>query len=169
MTKVGVIGIGKVGSALAFSLLFHPKVTEIHLVDELERKLRGEYEDLDTANLLLKANKHIQISNLISIQECDIIFVAAGQARQNSQVSDEELFQINIATVTALIRNLDWNKVYIITNPSKMLGEKLGVKYLGDDLDMCRETYNKRSGKWVLDQKGFTNWGIAAEAYKVIN
>ena len=96
--KIGIIGIGKVGSALAFALLFHPKVTEIHLVDEIERKLRGEYEDLDTANLLLEAGKTIKLSNLLEIKECDIIFIAAGQGRQNSGVTDAELFQTNIAT-----------------------------------------------------------------------
>lgn len=169
--KIGIIGVGKVGAALAFGLLFHPKVTDIYLFDEVERKLKGEYEDLEQANLILETRKNVCMCNLSTMRECDFIFISAGIPRQNSSVTDEELLQFNVNTVGYIINFIGMeykDRMFIITNPADILGEKLNVKFLGDTLDHTREVYNRKSGKWILDQKGFTNWGIVAEAYKVV-
>jgi L-lactate dehydrogenase len=169
MVKVAIIGMGRVGSALAFSLFFHPFVDEIHITDIDINKLQGELTDLHQASRMLVCDKSITcLPHILDMDKFDYIFICAGVARRDSTVTDEELLSINLPIVSKLIQNMPKDKVYIITNPAAKLGELLGVKYCGDKLDKFRETHHLNNGKWILDKKGFTNWGIVGEAWNVI-
>jgi hypothetical protein len=59
-------------------------------------------------------------------------------------------------------------KCLIVTNPSEMLGKFFHCRYLGNRLDEIRNEFGLMNGLEILSLKGYTNWGIAAEAWKAI-
>jgi malate/lactate dehydrogenase len=169
MVSVAIIGTGHVGSSLAFSLIFHPKVENVFLVDNDAEKMQGEIDDLNAASwLLVNGEMFYEWKN----QEADFIFICAGFARgiiNSVHESDSSLFEANKPVIGRILKKLPKEKCWIITNPSKMLGECFGVKYLGEKLDEVRQENGLMSGLEILDLKGFTNWGIAAEAWKAVD
>ena len=168
MIKVGIVGVGRVGSSLAFAMLFHPKVSDIYLSDTNKIALGGEVEDLKQAAVILSKRKKIHQSSCLRMRDCDYIFIAAGKARFSSDCSMKELFKENYDLIRSITKRFTKENIYIITNPSDRLGKALALKWLGKKLDDTRKKTNGKSGPWILDHKGYTNWGIASEAYKVI-
>lgn len=166
--KVGIIGVGHVGAALAFALLFNKKIKEIWINDRNENRLLGEYEDLLDADAILGSGVRIEIKDISDIKDCNKIFICAGEAREKSTDSYEELFKRNLDAVKKIVDVLPGERCYIITNPADKLGKELGIKYLGDTLDKTRIGIKGHDGGWILDKKGYTNWGIVAEALKVL-
>lgn len=167
--KCGIVGVGRVGSTIAAFLLFNPKVKFIVLNDIDIPKCLAEREDLEHASWILNQEKTIITGSLSEISECDYIFVCAGYARTNSCQKLEKLYDENIGIISNIVDVLPRERVYIVTNPSSAIAINLGVKSLGDALDRVRFNMKAKSGGWILDRKGYTNWGIASEAYRVIN
>jgi malate/lactate dehydrogenase len=168
MIRVGIVGTGRVGSAIAAFLLFHPKVKFIVVNDIDMPKCLGEKEDLEHASWIIGGEKKIIPGTIDEIAECNYIFVCAGIARENSSQSMESLYKWNIDVVSQIVERLPKERVYIVTNPSDAIGINLGVKYIGAALDRVRNRMKGKSGGWILDRKGYTNWGIASEAYKTV-
>jgi malate/lactate dehydrogenase len=166
--KVGIVGAGRVGGSIAAMLLFHPKVKFLVLNDIDIPKCLAEREDLQHAAWLLNQEKTIITGSLSEVGQCDYIFICAGIARTNSSQRLEKLYDENIHTIRSIVDALPRDKVYIVSNPSSALGTNLGVKSVGDALDRVRFNMKAKSGGWILDRKGYTNWGIASEAYRVI-
>jgi malate/lactate dehydrogenase len=168
MIKVGIVGAGRVGGSIAVMLLFHPKVKFLVLNDIDIPKCLAEREDLEHASWILGQEKSIITGTLSEIAECDYIFVCAGYARTNSAYKLTRLYDENFPIIGSIVSVLPRDRVYIVTNPSAEIATNLGVKSLGDALDRIRFNMKAKSGGWILDRKGYTNWGIASEAYRVI-
>lgn len=159
-----IIGCGNVGSTIAFSFIFHPEIDSVYLADIDVGRLHGEINDLNAASMLLRDDVMFDVWKH---EDIDYVFICAGSPRINFE-SDESLFERNVAVVDECLSKLPREKCYIITNPSKMLGEFFKCKYLGDALDGARSEVGLMNGLEVLSLKGYTNWGIAAEVWKVI-
>ena len=162
--NVAIVGAGNIGSAIAFSFIFHPKIENVFLSDINTGKLVGELNDLNAASLQLVDD---ELFSEWKGQDVDYVFICAGSARKDFE-SDESLFEKNVAVVDECLSNLPKEKCYILTNPSKMLGEFFHCRYLGNRLDEIRSEFGLMNGWEVLSLKGYTNWGIAAEAWKAI-
>ncbi len=166
--KIAIIGIGKVGSSVAFALLFHPKVKEILINDIDENKLAGEVEDLKQAANIMKKKIIISASTINYMDKSDYIFICLGKARHSSKESTDALFDNNFPLVRKAIFGLPKDKVYILTNPTERIAEVLGVKYCGKIMDKVRKQTKAMTGGQIIDRKGNTCFGIASEAWRIV-
>jgi malate/lactate dehydrogenase len=176
MVRCGIVGLGKVGSTLAFALLQVPQVRIIGAVDIDLNKQAGESEDLYQALCMLGLEDEKIITP--TIDNSDILFVCAGSPRQRMKLSgawetDAQMFQKNYLTVKQIVveavrKGVSLEQIYIVTNPAKMLAEKLGCKPIGEELDSMRKYSELQSGIWILEHKGFTNFGVVAECVEIV-
>lgn len=162
--NVAIIGVGNVGSSIAFSFIYHKQVENIFLADIDAGRLFGELNDLNAASLQLIND---ELYKEWHGEDVDYIFICAGSPRINFE-SDESLFERNVAVIDEIISRLPREKCLIVTNPSEMLGKFFHCRYLGNRLDEIRNEFGLMNGLEVLSLKGYTNWGIAAEAWKAI-
>src|SRR3990167_1102803 len=173
--KVGIIGCGKVGSAVAFSLLSH--VDDIYLYDINRHLLQGELWDLRHASALLNgATVHFGPYRVIGRVKCDVVVICAGKPRTSSKDSMDSLVNYNwpiIKHIGEQLRAYHFKgKIMVVTNPPDKLIPALngspGIP-VGDVLDNARsntriwKSKRRVGGGYILDHKGYTNWGIAAE------
>lgn len=169
--KVGIIGMGKVGSTIANSMVYLKPVTHIFVADIDKVKIRTEIEELKSVDLLInRYNKEIAIKPYQFIgKESDIIFIACGQARKSSKVVENEIYRKNNKIISDIIKKTGTtSNIYIVTNPSERLARDFNVNELGSRLTQIRKNGHLKNGSWILDRKGYTNWGIAAESYMVV-
>jgi len=119
--KVSMIGLGKVGSAAAFSLLNNKKIDEISLIDIIPGKLEGEYLDLLHAIGGLNSNIKLNYSEKIEdVRDSHLIIVTAGFPRK-SEVSRLDLAISNskiIKDITEKIKRVEKDcLILMVTNP----------------------------------------------------
>lgn len=162
--NIVIIGSGHVGASLAFSFIFHPAIDHVYMSDIDIGRLHGELNDLTAASFQLFRE---EMFSVWKGEKADYYFVCAGFPRKDFE-SDESLFERNIAVVESVVSKLPKEKCFIITNPSKMLGDCFKCNYLGDALDATRAEFGLMNGLEVLSLKGYTNWGIVAEAWLAI-
>lgn len=171
--KIGIIGVGRVGSAIAYSLLFVDHVKEIYLADKDEKKLMGEYWDIitaaslgETGKLIIKADDNYEM-----LRRCDIIFIAAGKARDTGDQNMDSLYEENRTTmkeIFAKLEGFDSNRIYMVTNPVERLAGYFNCNYIGSVVDKTRSENELPGGGLIIDMKGFTNWAIAMEACELV-
>lgn len=168
--KIGIIGMGKVGSSVAFGLLCLPKVKEIGIYDIKKNLLEGEYRDLGHASWFLRGKNIVQKKTMNSFNACDLIIITAGKPRLFVDIFDDELYRINKNIVKKILFTLRRNgcsiplhKIWIVTNPVERLAREFGLLPCGPNLDRVREVTDKKDGKYILAKKGYTSWGITAE------
>ena len=169
MVSIGIIGVGNVGKSIAFNLLSHPDVDKILINDIDVDRLEGEIEDLTQAAAIMEQKTEVIMSLKEDMLDCDINFVCIGKRRSCSEESTDDLFYDNIADVSRAIKDLRKESVWIVTNPTERLAENLGTHYLGKLMDGIRKLTKAHNGGWIIDRKGHTNWGIAAEAYMLVS
>jgi L-lactate dehydrogenase len=118
--KVGIVGCGRVGSTIAYTLLLDGTVTELVLFGRDCDKVNGEKLDLEHG---LGAIDYVAIkatSNYDDLKECGIIIISAGAAQKpgetrldlfktNKAILDEIMGQLNRVASEAII--------LIVTNP----------------------------------------------------
>lgn len=166
--KIGIIGAGRVGSLLAFTLMFIPQVKEIWIYDNDEDRLEGEAVDLCHARSVLPGNgwpKMIKAKSLVELRDnTKKKIICAGFARQNRE-SDVELYRKNKDIIDRITKTIGSGH-YIVTNPIEILAEAFGHKPLGIFLERVREETDGKTGEYILQRKGYTCYGIAAEVYR---
>jgi malate/lactate dehydrogenase len=179
MVRIGIVGLGHVGSTLAFALLQVPEVTVIGAVDIDKKKEAGEIEDLTQAMMMLGIEDRIIIPD---ISNSEMLFICAGHPREYRKATclsgehfetDGALYDKNYPIVQEIVMNacahdIDKNNIYIVTNPSTMIARMLGCHEVGETLDSMRCYSGCESGKWILQQKGFTNFGVVAECVEIV-
>jgi len=182
--RVTLIGMGNVGSALAFGLVIHPEIMcDIDLIDIDEQKLNGEVADLIQAREITR--KPIDILSISEPRESDIYVLCAGKNSDNR----ESLFEINLPIIThysqkiAQVRKED-SALLMVTNPSTRLA-KVALDYMpyvipmGNMLDNarlrlcqinCPHEKPEIQKKYLeaKNGKGYTNFAPATEALLVI-
>ncbi len=79
--RVAIIGMGAVGSAFAFSLIQEGRVRELLFVDKDHRRAEGQLMDLSHCLPWGRPIK-IEIGDLDSAAECDMVVITAGAAQK---------------------------------------------------------------------------------------
>ncbi|MGC9529806.1 MAG: L-lactate dehydrogenase [Candidatus Bipolaricaulaceae bacterium] len=114
--RVAIVGVGRVGSTYAYSLLLRGAVGEIVLVDIDRQRTEGEAMDLGHAAPL--ANPvHIWTGDYDDCRAADVVTVAAGVAQRPGE-SRMELLRRNAAVFSELIPQVAGQGVLLVaTNP----------------------------------------------------
>jgi malate/lactate dehydrogenase len=168
--KVVIVGVGKVGSTVAYSMLHRKDVTEIVLVDSNAEKLRGEHIDLKQASHVLRSENivHMWPDHLDVLDPEYVAVISAGHPRSPGE-TDDVLFEKNFKAVESIVSLLKAKQVFILTNPSEKI-----VKILQNNnplktiIPLGQLHRHHGDCSKILETKKYTNWGIAAEAEVVV-
>ncbi|MTD37492.1 L-lactate dehydrogenase [Erwinia sp. CPCC 100877] len=79
MRKVGIIGLGHVGTTLAYTLVMDGLVDELVLIDKNEKLALSEEYDLLDAQIFLTSKTKITIQEYSALHDADVIIFCAGQ------------------------------------------------------------------------------------------
>lgn len=117
--RVGIIGMGSVGSAFAYSLVHEGRISELVLVDRDIARAEGEMMDLSHCMPYGRPVK-LEVGDLDSIWDCELIVVAAGHNQRPGE-SRLDLLKRNADIFTDLFPYLSSQNpdtiFIIITNP----------------------------------------------------
>lgn len=81
--KMTIVGMGRVGSAIAFATTMNPMVSELLLVNRTLEKAQGEALDLTHASALNNSNLKISAGTLADSAQSDLIIFTASQPLGN--------------------------------------------------------------------------------------
>lgn len=162
--KIGIVGAGKTGSAIAFALLFTGSVNEIHLYDKDSARLEGEVTDLNHASRLIVGPPVFKAKELADLKQCDRIIICAGRGRKVDE-SMSSLWVENRKVVDEITDCLGRGHL-LVTNPVKTLAHEFGHTPLGSMLDEMRERTDCKTGSYIIKHKGHTCYGIAGEVFR---
>ncbi|MCX7667968.1 MAG: lactate dehydrogenase, partial [Atribacterota bacterium] len=118
--QAAIVGVGKVGSTVAFALLFQGFVDRITLAGPHEEKILGEMHDLRHAGAFLPHPVEINAGTIQDVTESDVIILAASRTITNMKdrlellKGNAELFR---EIVPVLRKNNPKAIFVIITNP----------------------------------------------------
>ena len=121
--KVAIIGVGSVGSTIAYALLLKDTVSEIILVDINFERCAGEVKDL--ADVLgFSASSRVYQGTHADAKMADIIIISAGYPQKLGQ-SRVELYEGNKKIISSIIDELKGgNKdaiLIMVTNPLDLM------------------------------------------------
>jgi len=185
--KIQIIGIGRVGSTIASLLIASNIDSDIILTDINGELMMAEYYDLSVMARQFRFYGRLLYSS--DIQKADIYVIVCGESRKPySGMSKQGLYESNLKIVEPVFKQIaelspcSWT--LIATNPSSLLARK-GLDYiqkaipLGLETDTIEdrlsqlfgrhETIHKQDiGEYIFRTKGYTNFGIAGEAVRII-
>lgn len=183
MTEIVIIGVGRVGSAIAYSLLFRKWAGTLVLIDIDEKRVTGELLDLSHAGAVLNPRVSIELGCISDIRESDVVVITAGAARSRG-MNMKTLEVINHDVISGLCESMagieNNAQVIMVTNPApemqgiaaNILKNRIMIPDL--TLDAIRHKFYgnweevEMAGHEILDLKGFTNWGVAAATTRLI-
>jgi malate/lactate dehydrogenase len=170
--KIMVIGVGRLGSQVAFLSLLRFKPEKLILSDV--RDLSGDILDLKHACKGLKIKTEITTKK----EPCDFIVIAAGMARSRDIKTHEELLKLNSPAVKKIVKNLNISlkkntKIIVMTNPVEKITElikKFLPNYYVDNPEeiLMKMRGNKELGWKIVSTKGYSNFGPAVSAILLI-
>lgn len=169
--KVQIIGVGEVGSQIAYTCLICPKeITNIVLYDTDQEKLEGQYKDLIRVKKIAGIKKDVEKAK--RIEPADVHIISIGRKREIGE-EDKYLFASNWGKVLKCFQEISTGKIIVVTNPSKLIADSLKafqeekpnveVFHAGD---MCDKT--KIEGMEIQRLKGYSSFGIAIETYLML-
>lgn len=152
MNSVAIIGAGRVGSTVAYTLLLTRRVEKIYLIDIIEDKVKGE--SLDLSHAIASINKKIEIKGLKELSNVNevpkVVVITAGVPRRPG-MTRMDLLRDNVKVMSNIVNSLKniggEPVVIVVTNPidpltyyiSKKLGYDWGrVLGFGNSLDTAR-------------------------------
>lgn len=91
MYKIGIIGTGKIGSALAFELLFNKSIGEIRLYNRDTAKLEALITSLSISSFQLRKNIIIKELDFNSLDDFDLIIIAIKDTYDLRELSKSKL------------------------------------------------------------------------------
>lgn len=103
--KVTVVGAGKVGMAVAFSLLLQGSASELALIDTQPDKLKGEMMDLQHSQAFLKTTKVLASTDFSAAKGSQICIITAG-AKTKTDETSKELLEKNLAVFKSIVPNI---------------------------------------------------------------
>jgi L-lactate dehydrogenase len=122
--KVGIVGCGRVGATIAYTLMLDGTVTDLVLFDLDKKRTDGEKLDLEHGLPLLDKVKIEAAKNYKDLKDCGIIIITAGMAQKQGE-SRLDLVQKNSQIIGDIIKNLNkTNKsaiLIMVTNPVDVL------------------------------------------------
>lgn len=167
--RVSVIGVGNLGSCIAYEIANRGLVDEIVLVDILKDLAEGNAIDIGQA-VAFRNNTEIYSGDYGDVEGSHIIIVAAGKPRTPEMKSRLELLEINrriIENISRKIRSIRGEPIIItLTNPvdimNYLLWKYTGLpreKVIGSagmlDSARFRQILSKKYGVPVLDVEAY--------------
>ena len=165
MVKVTVIGVGKLGSCVAYEVARRGLPDELVLVDIYRELAEGNAADIAQA-LAFKSNLEVYAGDYTDADGSDVIVVTAGKPRTPEMKSRMELLNVNakiIRSVASEIKGLSGDFVVVtLTNPVDLMNylmwrytgiERFRVIGSAGQLDSSRfrRTLSRLYGVPVLD------------------
>ena len=184
LTTIQLVGIGNVGSQIAFGILCKFHDVRILLTDKNMALLEAQYFDMASANMMTGGNV-LEMTD--SIAHADVYIVSAGWAQKNGK-SRDSLYADNLPICRDVFERIaDINPsawVLVVTNPSHRIAQE-GLRHLqkviptGKMLDATRAMMALPKGThespWSRDifqfikaTKGYTPFGPAGEVLKML-
>jgi len=124
LKKIGIVGVGAVGSSLAFSLMLSESVREIVLVDINKKKAKGEALDLLDACAILHPT-NIFSSDYEGLKNSDLIAITCGINQKEGQTRLDligENIKIFKKVLPEILKYISKNTILlVITNPVEIL------------------------------------------------
>jgi L-lactate dehydrogenase len=121
--KIGIVGSGGVGSAVASSLIHKNIVTDIYMNDMNSEVCRGVVLDLEDEAFITGTRIHHTL-NVRELKHCDIIVITAG-AKQRPDEPRTELIERNAFVLKSIISSLLPVKedaiLLVVSNPVDVL------------------------------------------------
>lgn len=118
-THIALIGAGRVGTTIAYTLIIQNLASHITLIDIDTNRCEGEVRDLSDT-LAFNPIEKISSGTFEDARSADIIIIAAGKAQLPSE-SRKDLLSANKKIIEHIINNLEPIKpdalILIITNP----------------------------------------------------
>lgn len=149
--KISIIGAGKVGAAIAFSLLHFVKPNELVLTDIVEPLVKAEELDLGHAAVSLSPQtKVIGTTDISDVRDSDFVVITAGKAK-TTEKTRQDLADANKPIIKSICEKVSElapdAKVVIVTNPSTQMAEVAKqfckrVIAMDNQLDTARLKYN---------------------------
>lgn len=123
--KVAVVGLGKVGSSLAFVLAIKNFVQELVLVGRTRESVLGDVLDLRHGQLFVDAPTRIVAGTVEDTAGSDIIAICASAPTPRDMQSRLQLAPANVALLSALLPDLarlsPQCKMVLVSNPVDVL------------------------------------------------
>jgi len=125
--KVSIVGVGKVGVTLAYSLVLKGLATELVLVSRNQERIRGEALDLQHAAALGPSRVRVRSGDLDATKDSDVVVLALAQpADQGGNALDRiasakpnaDLFQQVVPKIAELSPDAI---LLVVTNPVDVL------------------------------------------------
>lgn len=120
--KIGIIGIGHVGTHVLYSLVDQGVADEIVLIDSNTAKAASEAQDVFDASIYHSHKTNVYLGDFPDLKDCDVLIHAAGKITLliESQNRDSELFFTTemVRSYIPKIKASGFNGILInITNP----------------------------------------------------
>lgn len=165
--KIGIIGIGRIGSQIAFLSLMRFKPAKLILIDI--KDLSGDILDLQ------HACNGLGIKTRFSTkwERADVYVLCAGRARDEKTKGMAILWKYNKKTVDSLLPKLRKyaKKIIVVTNPEDVIYNYLKSKkfdvYSSENI-LLKMREGKKSGWDIIRTKGYTNFGSAVAVIKLM-
>lgn len=124
-SKVGIVGTGRVGAAIANALVLLGQSVRVDLFDRHLSKAEGEAWDINDTIPLLEETDVIPSDRYEDLADADIVVVTAGTTVQTLEQSRLDLLDANAAILRPIMQELDrvvpHAIVLIVTNPVDIL------------------------------------------------
>jgi L-lactate dehydrogenase len=120
MVKVAVIGVGNLGSCIAFELAVKNLVDELVLLDVVKPLAEGQAMDIAQSSASI-SDVEVKAGDYGDIVDSDVVVITAGKPRTPNMKSRLELLSVNAPIVAGIARNLKSigfkGLIVTVTNP----------------------------------------------------
>src|SRR2546426_5369584 len=121
--KAGIVGVGKVGGAVAFALAREGPWDELVLVDAVPDLAWAQAEDI-RHGLRVSTQPTIRVGNIEDLADCDVVVLSAGQGRK-PEMTRLDLLHANAGLVAELSRDIARAarraSLVVLTNPMDVM------------------------------------------------
>jgi len=120
MRKIAVVGVGSLGSCIAYELASRKLADKLVLIDIYRDLAEGNAEDISQA-MAFRSNLEVYAGDYSDAEGSDIIVVTAGKPRTPEMKSRMELLRVNfeiIKSVASKLREISGEPIIVtLTNP----------------------------------------------------
>lgn len=130
MHKIGIIGLGHVGSTVAHILLMKGLVDELVLIDSNTKKTKAEYFDFNDSFARTENSAVIKIDDYNELKDADVLITAFGDvaatARTDDRFAELPINLKNVKTVGQKIKDSGFHGILLnISNPCDVITNQL--------------------------------------------
>lgn len=130
MRKIGIIGLGHVGTTVAHILLMNGLVDELVLIDQNMKKIEAEYFDFSDSFARTETSAVIKQNDYAELADADLVITSFGDigatARTNDRFAELPINKKNATEVGKRIKESGFNGILLnISNPCDVIVNEL--------------------------------------------